>query len=223
MQQKALVTGASKGIGRALCELLLANGFEVHGTSRKGSIKDLSSSQMIMYTLDLSNVDSIEAFHRQLQAKGLTFDLVINNAGIGPDLNTFEPKADTLRSTLAVNVEGTILLTELVLPKVRKGGTLLNISSKMGSIESCIGTDSIAYRISKSALNMYGKILTNRHREDIRIATIHPGWVRTEITANNIHARLSPKESASRIWSFIQQDFQNGTYWDAERGEVIPW
>ncbi|MBX2871683.1 MAG: SDR family NAD(P)-dependent oxidoreductase [Saprospiraceae bacterium] len=223
MQKKALVTGASKGIGRALCELLLANGFEVHGTSRDGRMKGLTNSQMFMYALDLSKVDIIEAFHKQLQTKGLPFDLVINNAGIGPDLNTFEPKADTLRSTLAVNVEGTILHTELVLPMIRKGGMLLNISSKMGSIASCVGTDSIAYRISKSALNMYGKILTNRHKEDIRIATIHPGWVRTEITADNIHARLSPEESASRIWSFMQQDFQSGTYWDAERGEGLPW
>ncbi len=222
MKKKAIITGASKGIGRALAELMLTNGFEIHGTSRNGS-NSLSDEQLFMYALDLSKEESIRSFHNQLRTRNLIFDIVINNAGIGPDLGTFEPKANTLRSTLAVNVEGTILLTELLLPMMESTGKLLNISSKMGSIASCVGTDSTAYRISKSALNMYSRILTNKYGDRLQIATIHPGWVRTEITPDNIHARLSPEESARRIWAFAMEDFQSGIYWDAERGEELPW
>lgn len=222
MKKKAIITGASKGIGRALAELMLANDFEIHGTSRNGS-NNLSNEHLFMYALDLSKEESIRSFHNQLRTRNLIFDVVINNAGIGPDLGTFEPKASNLRSTLAVNVEGTILLTELLLPMMESTGKLLNISSKMGSIECCVGTDSTAYRISKSALNMYSKILTNKYGDRLKIATIHPGWVRTEITPDNIHARLSPEESAQRIWAFAKEDFQSGIYWDAERGEELPW
>lgn len=223
MRKTALVTGASKGIGRALSRILLSNGYQVHGTSRNGRIQDFEHPHLSMYALDLSLENSIASLEQILITKRLEFDLVINNAGIGPDLNTFEPEAHLLRSTLAVNVEGTILLTEKIMPMLKSAGQLVNISSKMGSISSCKGTDSIAYRVSKSALNMYSQILTNRYRDQFQIATIHPGWVRTDITADNIHARLSPEESAGRIWSFLQSSFISGTYWDAERGEVLPW
>ena len=223
MRKIALVTGASKGIGRALTRILLANGYEVHGTSRSGSIQDFEHPHLSMHPLDLSLESSISSLEQTFIIKRLEFDLVINNAGIGPDLNTFEPEAHTLRSTLAVNVEGTILFTEKMVPMLKPAGQLINISSKMGSISRCEGTDSIAYRISKSALNMYGQILTNRYRDRLQIATIHPGWVRTDITPDNIHARLSPEESAERIWSFLQGSFKSGTYWDAERGELLPW
>ncbi|NRB50227.1 MAG: hypothetical protein HRU41_21295 [Saprospiraceae bacterium] len=74
-----------------------------------------------------------------------------------------------------------------------------------------------------SRYTTYGKILTNRLGNQLQIASIHPGWVRTEITRDNIHARLSPEESAKRIWSFAEKDFQSGIYWDAEKGEEVPW
>lgn len=70
---------------------------------------------------------------------------------------------------------------------------------------------------------MYGKILTNKYSDQIKIATIHSGWVRTLITSDNNHAPLSPEVSAKRIWSFIQAGFDSGIYWDAEKGEELPW
>ena len=93
----------------------------------------------------------------------------------------------------------------------------------MGSVNLCEKFDSIAYRMSKSALNMYTKILSNRYKEQFNIASIHPGWVKTTIAKSNINARLTPKESANRIIEFILKDFESGVYWDIERNVRLEW
>ena len=94
----------------------------------------------------------------------------------------------------------------------------------MGSINSCQLTDSVAYRMSKSALNMYTKILTNRVQGSLNIASVHPGWVRTNISENSAkNGRLSPVESAKKIFDFIMSDFRNGIFWDVEAQNEVDW
>jgi NAD(P)-dependent dehydrogenase (short-subunit alcohol dehydrogenase family) len=106
---------------------------------------------------------------------------------------------------------------------MQEKGKIINISSKMGSIELCGGSDSVAYRMSKTALNMYSKIIANRLNENLKIATIHPGWVRTELTKDNINAPLSKEESAAAIFEFIETDFATGIYWNAPERKEIEW
>ena len=78
------------------------------------------------------------------------------------DLDTLNPKRDFLNATFDVNVSGTVFFTEPLIKLIPENGMVLNISSKMGSVEVCEKTDAVAYRMSKSALNMYTKILSNR-------------------------------------------------------------
>ena len=94
----------------------------------------------------------------------------------------------------------------------------------MGSLDVCERTDSVAYRMSKSALNMYTKILTNRLSKKVRVASIHPGWVKTTIADDNIiNGRLTPEKSAENIFEFISKDFKNGIFWDAENEKELLW
>ena len=94
----------------------------------------------------------------------------------------------------------------------------------MGSIELCERTDSVAYRMSKTALNMYTKILTNRLLDKQKIATVHPGWVRTTIAKDNIiNGRLSTDESAIKIFNFVTSDFETGIFWDIEAERKTEW
>ena len=72
-------------------------------------------------------------------------------------LDTENPKRDSFSQTFDVNVSGTVFFTEPLIELIPKSGVILTISSKMGSIEVCELTDSVAYRMSKSALNMYTK------------------------------------------------------------------
>jgi NAD(P)-dependent dehydrogenase (short-subunit alcohol dehydrogenase family) len=223
MKNIVLVTGASKGIGKALTEKLLANDFSVIGTSRNGEF-DLEHKDFYSLKLDLSKPESIEIAHKEIFNKFNKIDILINNAGIGPDLDTDFPERDSFNQTFNVNVNGTVFFTEPVIELITQNGIILNVSSKMGSLDVCERTDSVAYRMSKSALNMYTKILTNRLSKKVRVASIHPGWVKTTIADDNIiNGRLTPEKSAENIFEFISKDFKNGIFWDAENEKELLW
>ncbi len=218
----AVVTGASKGIGKALVNQLIEKAYFVIGTCRSGK-SDLLNPKFEMRTLDLCDLDSITKFSDDLKSEDVKVDLWINNAGVGPDLDNSLPDADTFDQTFDVNVKGTMFLTESILPHISAEGIIVNISSKMGAIDTCVKTDSVAYRMSKTALNMYTKILSNRLKDSIRVVSIHPGWVQTTISPGCIHAPLTPKESADRIVEFIRGDFETGIFWDVEASQFLNW
>jgi len=100
---------------------------------------------------------------------------------------------NSFQQTFIVNVEGTVFFTEGFIPLIQDQGILLNISSKMGLIAVCELTYAVAYRMSKSALNMYTKILSNRLNAKLRVAAIHPGWVKKTLASSNMtNGRLTP-------------------------------
>jgi NAD(P)-dependent dehydrogenase (short-subunit alcohol dehydrogenase family) len=217
-----LITGTSQGIGHALTKLLLINGYRVIGTSTTG-IDNINENNYKSLALDLSNLDSIAAFENNFQSDNIKIDILINNAGIGPDLDFELPEEISFQNTFDVNVKGTTFFTEQMLQYLNVGGKIINISSKMGSIDVCKKNDSVAYRMSKAALNMYTKILSNRLEDKQFVASVHPGWVRTNISKSNINGRLSPEESAQKIFEFITSDFKTGTFWNVETETECTW
>lgn len=222
MSKTILITGASKGIGLALAGLFTSKGFLVTGTSRSGNrIPGLTQIEMI--SLDLADSNSIKKAAKALAGRGQRFDMLINNAAVGTDLEMDMPDEESFRKTFEVNVTGTVLFTESVVNLLEKGGKLINISSKMGSTGSCSSANAVAYRMSKAALNMYSKILANRYSGLLSVATLHPGWVRTSISKGNVNAPLSPADAAVQIAAFALSDFPTGIYWDASTQSVIPW
>ena len=222
MTKTILITGTSQGIGHALTKLLLIKGYSVIGTNTTG-IDNINEHNYKSFSLDLSNLDSIAAFEKNLQIENIKIDILINNAGIGPDLDFELPEEISFKKTFDVNVTGTTLFTEQMLQHLKIGGKIINISSKMGSIDVCEKSDSVAYRMSKAALNMYTKILSNRLAGKQLVASVHPGWVRTNIAKSNIHGRLSPEESAQKIFQFISSDFKTGTFWNVETEAECAW
>lgn len=224
MSKTVLITGASKGIGFALANKFLENEYKVIGTSRSGKIEGIENDNFQILQLDLSEFENVEFFTKQLKLKGAKIDILINNAGIGPDLDLTYPEEITFKQTFDVNVTGTTFLTESLIEIINEDGKIINVSSKMGSIELCERIDSVAYRMSKTALNMYTKIISNRLSGKIKAATIHPGWVRTTIAKNNIaQGRLSPEESANGIYDFVISDFRTGMFWDVESQTECDW
>lgn len=224
MNKTVFITGASRGIGYELSQCFIDKGYYVIGTSRNGKISNLTHNNFEAIKLDLSKRDSITALKQLLKTKDYNIDILINNAGVGPDLDTFTPQENTFEDTFKVNVSGTVFLTESIIPYIKNQGKIINISSKMGSINFCELTDSVAYRMSKSALNMYTKIITNRLKNTIKVASIHPGWVQTTISKNSSkNGRLSPVESANRLFNFITGEFRSGIFWNVESNEKIEW
>lgn len=224
MNKTILITGASRGIGFALAQQFLDKDYTVIGTSRTGQIENLSHPNFTVLELDLSNETTIINFDKLIENSNIKIDYLINNAAIGPDLDTLNPEIESFKQTFDVNVTGTVFFTELVHKHVNLGGKIINISSKMGSIELCQRTDSIAYSMSKTALNMYSKILTNRLLNKQTVATIHPGWVRTTIAKDNIvNGKLSSDESAIKIFNFVTTNFETGIFWDVEADRKTEW
>lgn len=223
MKKTVLITGASRGIGFSLAKKFLKNDYHVIGTSRNGEISDFENNSFQPFPLDLSSIQSIKSFENQMVINRIKIDFLINNAGIGPDLDYKLPEEESFKQTFEVNVIGTIFLTELIIPYLNIGGKVINISSKMGSIGLCKLTDSVAYRMSKTSLNMYTKILANRLLNKYKVTAVHPGWVKTTISKSNINGRLSTDESAKGIFDYIISGFKTGTFWNVENQSEIEW
>ena len=224
MIKTVIITGASRGIGFALSQQFLSSGYKVIGTSRTGEVSNLTHPNFEALKLDLSDEKTINVFVKLFEQKNIEIDILINNAGVGPDLDNLNPEKESFQLTFDVNITGTVFLTELLCQYIKVGGKIINISSVMGSIGLCERIDSVAYRMSKAALNMYTKILSNRLFNKQDIASVHPGWVRTTIAEDNIvNGRLSPKESAIKIFDFVTSNFETGTFWDIEAESKTEW
>lgn len=224
MKKVALITGASRGIGYALTQKMLNQNYVVIGASRDGKIKGVEHDNFHTVALDLSKPKSIENAIKTIFSKFEQIDVLINNAGIGPDLDKDLPEKISFEKTFQVNVTGTVFFTEAIIDRITENGMLLNISSEMGSISRCERSDSVAYQMSKSALNMYTKILANRLKNKIQLASIHPGWVKTTIAKDNVvNGRITPEQSADSIYNFITKGFETGIFWDAETNKELPW
>lgn len=139
-----LITGTSQGIGHALTKLLLVNGYRVIGTNTTG-IDNINENNYKSFALDLSNLDSIAAFEKNFQSDNIKIDILINNAAIGPDLDFELPREISFKKTFDVNVTGTTFFTEQMLQYLNFGGKIVNITSKMGSIDVCEKSVSVAY------------------------------------------------------------------------------
>lgn len=216
-----LITGISRGIGRALAERFLQNGDFVIGTSTSGN-SDNDHQNLITFQLDLANLISIEACVASITSLDKPIDILINNSGIwsGVDENP-TINVDLIRKVLEVNLFGTINFTERIIPSLQSGGHIVNISSRMGSLKLCdeFGTNWPDYKISKCALNMVTRILADRLSGKITVSSVHPGWVKTDMGGSD--ADLEPAEAAEDIFTLANSHPESGQFWF--KGEKMPW
>lgn len=227
----ALITGIGKGIGRALAEKFLFEGFAVIGTTTTGSA-DLMHEKLTVLRLDLTEPDSIgrcsALISQYAQANG-KIDILVNNAGGLFDDEETRVVVAKLRNTLEVNLIGTVDFTERVIPSLNEIGHIVNISSAAGSLtDSQNPTNSHfpnhypAYKISKAALNMYTITLANRFRNEktgVIVSSVHPGWVKTDMGGKD--APVLPKEAAEQIYKLAISKPETGQFW--YDGEKFPW
>lgn len=170
-----LITGAGRGIGKALADHYRAAGHRVTATARDGSTGT---------RLEVTD----PAQHHALAAglAGQAVDLLICNAGVYPDkgqaLEDGFP-AQMWADTFAVNVTGVFLTVQSMLPLLRLSGDpkIAIISSDLGSQAKAGGTCYI-YRASKAAvLNLGRNLAVDLREEGIAVGIYHPGWVRTDM------------------------------------------
>lgn len=214
---RILITGASRGVGRALMEDYMAAGAEAIGTSRQGGDGLIS--------LDVTDPASCSALARSLGDAPL--DVLVCNAGIYPDkgLGPHDSfPAGMWAEGLATNVTGVFLTIEACLPALRRadGAKIAIISSRMGSQQIAPG-GAYVYRASKAAaLNIGRNLARDLAPEGISVGIYHPGWVRTEMGGPG--ADIDPATSARGLRQRIEALGPSHTgVFEAYDGEVLPF
>lgn len=205
-----VITGISRGIGKATAEEFLNKGWQVIGGSQSGN-KPFEHSRLFYQKLDVTSVDDVLKFREFIQKVGKEITVLVNSAGILLDKEE-EFSMDFYQKTMDVNVKGLISVTETLLPNIINGGHIINISSGLGSIEGTINGYYPTYRISKAAVNMYTRVLAGRLLENgITVSSIDPGWVKTDMGGAN--ASRNPSEPAAEIYNLATSKVESGNFW----------
>lgn len=226
-----LITGANRGLGLEFTRQLIARGDRVIATCRDPAQADAlrqlvesSNGAASLLPLDITDPQSVAALATSLEDQPL--DVLLNIAGRltrGGTPDAFD--YDQIRDDFEVNAIGTLRVVEAALPALRRGAgkTIVNMSSKMGSIADNQGGGSYAYRMSKAALNIATRSLAIDLKPEGFIAFVmHPGWVQTAMGGPNAHisAETSVTHLLERIDQATAQDSGEFLEWN---GGYIPW
>lgn len=218
-----LVTGAGRGIGRAIAARFLTAEWRVVATVRgeaaERELRGLRAPRLRVERCDIAHAAQVAALAERLRRDPGRIDVLINNAAIFEDADYTMPAdaldPELLRRTLEVNVVGTVATTVAILPLVPRGGRIVNLSSDLGQFAKPGGMTAtmVAYSMSKAALNAYTSALANAVAgREIRVDSIHPGWVRTAMGGES--APLPPEDAAEAVYELAtMRGEETGRFW----------
>lgn len=201
MTERAVVVGASSGIGRALAHELAGEGYEVGLTARRTELlKELGEelpTKAYVATMDVAETDeAIDRFERLVEAMG-GVDLVVLSAAVGDSDDLDWPPE---RETVDVNVRGFAGLAVAAMAhfEERDGGHLVGISSVAGNFGNA---GAPAYNASKAFVSRYLEGLRYRAANgeaDVTVTTIEPGFVDTDLALGEDQFWMASPETAAR-------------------------
>ncbi|MGE6756377.1 SDR family oxidoreductase [Corallococcus sp. AB049A] len=226
-----VITGASRGIGFEFVQQLLRRGETVDAGVRAPELARRlepllleAGSRLRIHPLDVTRPESVQAFAERICREPV--DVLINNAGVaGQWSGLHELDYEDLARTIEVNALGPLRITSALLPALRHGTgrKVAHVTSRMGSLSSNTEGGAYAYRMSKAALNMGVRSMSNDlRREGLACVLLHPGWVQTDMGGQD--APLPPEESVRgmlRVIDSISLE-HSGRFFDYEGAEV-PW
>ncbi|GIY97609.1 c-factor [Caerostris extrusa] len=242
-----LITGANRGIGLEFVKqflnlptppnLIFAT---CRNPSKAEDLQELAKSNpnVKVLQLDVKDEKSFPVIRQQLEQEiGETgLNLLINNAGIALWNNLENVTKEAMMENFEVNTVSPLLFTKELLPLLKTAATkvddnslscsragVVNITSKMGSLDDNTSGGSYSYRTSKTALNMVTKSLSvDLKPHGILAFVLHPGWVQTEMGGKN--ALITTTTSVSGMINTIQlsNEKHSGIMLNYD-GKVIPW
>ena len=193
----ALVTGASRGIGKAIALELKKQGFSVIGTATSDTGAKLLTDQGIEgYVLDLNSIESINNFWETLETNNKIISVLINNAGITRDNIVLRMSDEEWSDIMNVHLYGTFQLCKRSLKMMLKNkwGRIINISSASASIGNRGQSN---YAAAKAGVEAFTKSLAKEvGKRDITINSVAPGFISTDMTTQNdgVNAEYLVKE-----------------------------
>ncbi|KAI8890371.1 4-dihydrotrisporin dehydrogenase [Backusella circina FSU 941] len=235
-----IVTGASRGLGLEFVKQIFASGNTVFACARhpQGSKELLSmidNKNVFGIKMDTTDIDSIKAAAKEIEKNAPSgVNVLINNAGISGNknyniLNT--PESDYI-NVFKTNVCGVTNVTQEFLPLLRKSGQdkikkIMNISSLHGSISKMQDGNGngygSAYCISKAALNMVTKMLSNElAKENFIVYSSTPGWCQTDMGTSK--ASLRPEDSIkAQLANLDGLTLKDTGIYLEYNGNIAPW
>ena len=210
--QKALVTGASSGIGEAIARALAAAGavtvinYRAHAAAAEQIADEIRSvgGEAIALRADVSREEEVEAMFAAMLKRLGTIDILINNAGIQRDAAITDMTLDEWQAVLDVNLTGQFLCARAAVREFRRRGVVPEVSQSAGTIICISSVHEVIpwafhanYAASKGGLALLMRSLAQEvARDKIRVNSIAPGAIRTAI---NRQAWETPRAEADLL------------------------
>ncbi len=211
MKHTAVITGGTKGIGKALIEKAALNGYHVITCARgedflkmlKEEIEEKFEVSLTYCVTDMSVENEVKDFGNFIKAQGNSVDILINNAGLFIPGSVHQEEEGALKKMIDTNLYSAYHLTRLLLPDMmeRRSGHIFNMCSTASIIPYLNGG---SYCISKFALLGMSKVLREEMKEyGIRVTSVMPGatltasWEGTELPPERF---MRPEDVAEAVW-----------------------
>ena len=224
-RQVALITGATRGIGKEIALELAQNGYDIavnyRGTIDEDLKKEIEANNVRceFVEADVSNFEQCESMIKETIEKYGRIDVLVNNAGITKDGLIMRMKKDDFEAVIDVNLVGTFNVTRNVIPYMikQKSGRIINVSSVVGVAGNAGQTN---YSASKAGVIGFTKSLAKEvASRNILVNAIAPGFIDTDMTKvlsdtvkEGINAQIplkrmgSPKEVAKVVKFLASED-----------------
>ncbi|EJT01999.1 SDR family oxidoreductase [Rhizobium sp. CCGE 510] len=247
----ALITGASRGLGRNIALHLAKRGVHIIGTYRSGAAEATALRQEIealggsavMLALDVTDTASFAAFAEKIADTLKTnlgrdrFDFLVNNAGNGLFANFAEATEEQFESLVCTHLRGPVFLTQKLLPLIEDGGRILNVSS--GFVRFTMAGYSL-YAAAKAAVEVLTRYMAvELGARRIRVNAIAPGAIETDFGGgavrdnHDVNAWVAqgialgrvgqPDDVGGAVAAILSDDlgWANGTTFDISGGQLL--
>jgi meso-butanediol dehydrogenase/(S,S)-butanediol dehydrogenase/diacetyl reductase len=188
-KRAAIVTGGSRGIGRAIVDRFLAEDVDVLTCGRGSRPADLAS-KAIWVQADVSRTADAERIVAEAGERFGEVGILVNNAGVQIEKTVTETTDEDWDLVMGVNARGTFNMCRAILPEMEKsGGVIVNI----GSISGVVSDPSMAvYNASKAFIHSLTRSIAIDHGPKVRCNAVRPGWIVTAMVEDAFALAKNP-------------------------------